>query len=801
MAKLFYEKHPHDGQLEIIYKFIEMFNTSHPVFVQCGRKFGKLLELDEELLTSNGFKKVRDVKEGEVLFGDDGKPTKVISATHPVEHNFYNVCFSDGSTIKACEEHLWTVYSKKARKAKDPNRYGKYESVTLQTKDLIPTLKYGNEWNWSIPAAKPIEMPFQEFNLDPYLLGVWLGDGSRADAHVTKNDPEVFKEFTRQRFEVVQRNYAPTKYIKGLLPHLQALNLINNKHVPEMYLYGSKEQRLALLQGLMDTDGYADKSGRVEFCSTTKDLADAAHYLACSLGCVTKRYEKIPKLYGVPKKKAYMVSFYADPKTTPVFRLQRKLQNQRARKKPNHRFIVAIEPIGKKTGRCFQVDNESHLYLASKSLIATHNTELAAFIAYLHCLLTKEPAVYYIAPFYKQAKEILWAPKRIQNFAPWILRDRPNESELRLRTVNNGFIKLDGADNIDTARGFTPSLVIYDEFKDFKPGFHVAMEPNFIARKAQLVVLGTPPELETEFFDLADRAKATGTFFQMPSSTNPYIDKEWLDAKKIELEARGEEDVWAREYEGRFVRGGSRAIFPTFVRERVEATRQSIQERLDRDAGKIQFLCVADPGTVSVFGVLFIGLNPYSRDLFVLDEIYETDPKFTSVDGIYPQIRRKLEEWDIREVDFVCDEAAAWFINEVAQRYNLHFFPSTKAQNKKDMGIGLIKDVLAEGKLTVNKSCTKFIWEMENYVKDDRGQIPKINDHLIDSFRYSLGFWNYDLNDRKEARQIERELAEDKPWYKMEDDFPELAHEASDPYAAGLMQDTIDEFEEALNDY
>lgn len=802
VAKLFFQRAPHDGQLEIIYKFIDTYGQNIPIFVQSGRKVGKQLQLEEELLTTEGFKKVKDIQEGDQLFGPDGKTTQVLHATHPEEQNYFKVCFSDGSTIEACEDHLWEVYSKKARKCiSDQSRYGSSAPEVLKTKDLILNLRYGKEWNYSIPAAKPIELEHKNFDLDPYLLGVWLGDGSKADAHITKNDSEVFDAFTQQGFEVVQRTYAPTKYIKGLLPYLQKLNLIQNKHVPEAYLYGSKEQRLALLQGLMDADGYADKNGKVEFCSTTPQLADSVHYLACSLGCVTKRYDKIGKLYGVPKKKAYMVSFYADPETTPVFRLKRKLKNQRARKKPNHRFIVSITPIGRKIGRCFEVNNTSHLYLAGRSLIPTHNTETASFLCFLHAILTHNPSIYFIAPYFKQAKEILWATRRIQHFAPWLVPRKPNESELRLPVINDGFIKLDGADNIDTARGFTPSLVIYDEYKDFKPGFHTAMEPNLMARKAQLVVFGTPPESETEYFELADIAKRHGTFFQKPTSANPYIDPIWLKEKKAELIARGEEDVWAREYEGRFVRGGSRSIFPMFNKEKLVQPHEKVMEEVLATLHKLELLCVSDPATISTFGVLFLALNRYTKTIYVLKDIYESNPQKTSVDGIVPQIKEFTSSipgnWD-----YVSDEAAAWFINEASQRYNLHIFPTSKAQNKKEVGLAQFKDILLADKLIVSDQAPNFVWECENYVKDQRGNIPKEKDHLIDCARYSLGFWNYDLNSRKERESIERQNQEQKRFYTMDEDFPKAFGEPNDLLEAEFLQEVESDWEEALqNDW
>ena len=426
-------------------------------------------------------------------------------------------------------------------------------------------------------------------------------------------------------------------------------------------------------------------------------------------------------------------------------------------------------------------------------------TETAAFIIYLHSCLVRNPHVYYIAPFYKQAKEILWAPKRIQNFAPDLREGRPNEAEMRIPLINNGFVKLDGADNIDSARGFTPSLVIYDEYKDFKPGFHVAMEPNFAARNAWHVVLGTPPEQETEYFALAQIAKDHGSHFERPTSDNPHIDPEWLKTKKTELFQRGEQDVWYREYEGKFVRGGKNSIFPMFNEQSIKSD-DEIFDEIEPIRNKLEWYTIADPGTVSVFGVLFMAINRYTKDIYILDEIYEEEVAKTSVDNIYPKIAEIEDDIGAKEPFAIADNAAQWFILEASQRYGRHFAATHKHYNKKDAGLSLIKDIILAGRLKVSAQCKNFIWEMQNYVRDHLGRIPKENDHLIDCFRYGLGTANYVLNEDKERTKREREMAEQIRYYRPKDDFPQFFSESQDPLADEFIAEDQQAWGEAFND-
>lgn len=387
-------------------------------------------------------------------------------------------------------------------------------------------------------------------------------------------------------------------------------------------------------------------------------------------------------------------------------------------------------------------------------------TEFCLYVLFRWAMFNQNGQYYYIAPFQKQAREILW--RRAQAFLPQEHIAKINHSEMRITLTNGAFIKLDGADNFEAYRGITPDGLVYDEFKDHRSEFHAAMDPNLAVRDAQLLVVGTPPEEQEVPLDKNDDDDYEGKhpydlmkeicqtdpdcdYFNMPSWVNPSISRDWLKWKKAQLIARGDEAEWYREYEAKRVSGGRDNIFPMFDRRHV-VEHDILVDRISRDFTKLQWFCVADPGSSTCFGVLFGAHHPYSNDLYILDEIYERKLENTSTSKIIPKIRAirddllslnpalkyKKDLWNN-----VYDEAATWFYNEAAQSFSEFFFPTNKAQNKKDEGLSLIKDQLRLGKVFISNRCRFLTWEVVNYKRDPKTRkIPKENDHLIDCWRY-----------------------------------------------------------------
>lgn len=382
---------------------------------------------------------------------------------------------------------------------------------------------------------------------------------------------------------------------------------------------------------------------------------------------------------------------------------------------------------------------------------------------------------YYFAPFQKQAREIIWASKRIQSFGPFSWVESYNNTELRIRFNNGSFIKLDGSDNVDAYRGVKPKgLSVYDEFKDFRPEFHEAYEPNLAAYDSPLFIIGTPPEVENHFITVQEATKASqhGAVYRFPSSANPHIPRQWLDEKKAELYARGEGDKWEREYEARFVRGGASTIFPMLRPDRHVRSHASIMHEIARDKRKLDWYLWADPAGASCFAVLFVAINPYTRRIYVLDEIYETSQAEMTVLSIGKRIFAKRDELfrhNDKQWRQGYDEAETWFHNEMLDHFSEGFEPTRKAKSDKLSGLSLIKDCLLKDTLVISDRCQKLLWEMLNYRKDGNGKIVKQNDHAIDCLRYVLDADNYSLVNTLE---VNPEASEDYRGSRIEDDFP-----------------------------
>lgn len=381
-------------------------------------------------------------------------------------------------------------------------------------------------------------------------------------------------------------------------------------------------------------------------------------------------------------------------------------------------------------------------------------------------LATKPLGHYYFAPEQKQAKEIFWAANRIQTFGPRSYIDEINNTEMRIRFKNGAFIKVDGSDNFNAYRGVSEvGSAVYDEFRDFRREFHQAFGPNLAVNGAPLLICSTPPEPPegdeaAEHYDSMKLGLDLGVnYFNFPSWINPHLSKDWLRKEKAKLYARGEGDVWEREYGARRVNGGAKSIFPMFdfpTKERkhtrhVRPHAELIAEVL-RDRRKMIFQIGADPGTATCFAVLFRAINPYTRKVYVLDEIYEKSQAETSTSRIMPRIQAMREEllpgWGPQGVEWeqIYDEAETWFANEALNSFGEHWTPTQKALKPKTEGISLLKDQMLGGLIVLSDRCTNAIKEIGGYIKDKNGKIPKVNDHTIDVARYLNSFGSLDLS-------------------------------------------------------
>lgn len=353
---------------------------------------GKALSLDTPLPTPYGWTTMGAVQVGDQVFDEHGNPARVIFATGVMGgHPCYEVVFSDGECIVADAEHLWWTLQR-ADRSKD---FAIGKIVT--TAELAATLRYSNHtgWNHRIPVAGPLDTPDSDLAIEPYVLGVWLGDGSSRSPVITKalRDEQILNEIRATGLSVTEqasRDRSPTWRLgttgeQSLLLVLRSLDVIGNKHIPPAYLRASISQRMGLLQGLMDTDGSVSRDGQCEFTTMTEALARDVHELLLSLGVKATVSEGVARLEGRDIGPKWRIGFYMYS-DQPPFRLERK--KERLRPPPEHtprsasRRVVAVKPVASVPVRCIQVDSPSSLYLAGHGMIPTHNTALSTGMAF-----------------------------------------------------------------------------------------------------------------------------------------------------------------------------------------------------------------------------------------------------------------------------------------------------------------------------------------------------------------------------------------------------------------------------------
>lgn len=397
-------------------------------------------------------------------------------------------------------------------------------------------------------------------------------------------------------------------------------------------------------------------------------------------------------------------------------------------------------------------------------------TETAASCTWRWAKQNPDSQNYIFEPFQKQGKEILWASKRIQTFGPKHWVEGTNDTEMRLKFTNGSFIKVEGSDNSATMAGIKPKgLIVYDEFKDHRPESITNFEPNRAAFDVPALFIGTPPEFHNHFVDYMEMAKNSPDwlFIHAPTRSNPHISPKWLERKRLEMISMGMEEDWLREYEAIFVKGGKKTIYPQFLK----LIHKPLNEVLPKDINKWQLVVALDPASTSVFGVIFFLFNEFTKKIKVIDEIYEKDPSKMTCKAINSEIDDKTKRYKdkVRSIEYVYDEAAAWFRNELNEVSPEKWMtPSNKSRFGVDGYINLIRAALNLDLIEVAENCVEFIKEHEEYSKDDNGKIPKANDHLINAFQYGVGSLGLNLTEKDEPKP---EINEEKRYYTMEQDF------------------------------
>lgn len=357
---------------------------------------------------------------------------------------------------------------------------------------------------------------------------------------------------------------------------------------------------------------------------------------------------------------------------------------------------------------------------------------------------------YIIGPTQKLQCEILWANRRLHNFIPKEWGMTTHEQEKRIRLKNGSFIKVEGADDPDAARGWTGDIFIWDELKDHNPLSLEACFPNVLSKDAIWIVLGSPPSKKTNhYYQLEQQIKhdPDWAFFHWTSWDNPFLPggKEFLENEKKKYYARGDWDIWEIEYEARYVFNAKRKVLPNFT-DKNKLPRFDLLELVKRDKHNLKWVCSIDPGYATCFAVLFACYNPYTNQIFWLDEIYSIERSENSAKEMYPLIKQKQKQLFEGKWITIYDSAALGFAVEVQaiardQKEQLIMAPCKKQKGDEDIYFRVVNGLFAErGQSYVAIECKHFIAEMEDYETDENDNYPDSDNHLLDDSRYIVKY-------------------------------------------------------------
>lgn len=385
---------------------------------------GKAQPLESKILTPDGWVEMGSLQVGGKVIAANGKPTRIIGVYPQGEKDIFRVEFSDGSSTECCDEHLWAVQKPGHRnkaQMKSQNRW----LVKELSEFMDDIYNSRGEKKYSIPIVEQIDFNEKETKIDPYLMGILIGDGSikSRSTMISTQDKEVIKAIEnvlpgdvflnkKNNYDYAITTGSKEKRCKktgrflsknSIKIELDKLSLSGcmskDKFIPDLYKYNSFEKRLKLFQGLMDSDGYISKKGDIlQFTSVSEKLIDDVTELIWSFGGTVRKNHKYPIYYYKGEKKngqkAYTITIRL-PKGIMPFQITRKKRRYKENiKYVPVRYITDVTYVGKKEAQCISIEDKSHLYVTD-DYIVTHNTAVGilATINQLQTGRAKKPVI------------------------------------------------------------------------------------------------------------------------------------------------------------------------------------------------------------------------------------------------------------------------------------------------------------------------------------------------------------------------------------------------------------------------
>lgn len=515
-------------------------------YIEIPKKNGKQLALDTPIPTPEGWKTMADLKVGDRVFDEQGKPCHVV-AKSPVDdtEQAYELVFRDGGRIVAGERHLWDVEYTHGKTREKQWTTGEIYRRTKQYREKSKD----NRSLIRIPVNQLLHLPERNLPLDPYLYGYWLGNGSATKPEITVRDSDVEDLIPLIPYPLHNR-YPQTCGGSEILVYKALKSILvknfRDKVIRPEYLRASETQRWALLQGLMDSDGcIGTRKGQGVYVSTIQELVESVQELLWSLGIKNAMTSCPSTRYGKPTGETlYQIRFTAFT-DQPVSKLHRKSIRRREREKKTRscfHYLEEIKPLDDKVPmQCIQVDSPSHCYLAGRTMVKTHNSELAAAIALYLLYADNEPSaeVYGAACDRNQASIVFDVARQMVEMSPALMRRSKIRSAGKriINYRNAGFYQVLSAET-GTKHGLNVSGLVFDEIhaQPNRKLYDVLTKGSGDAREQPLFFIITTAgndknsicyELHTKALDLMASRKKDATFY--PVVYGLEHEEDWTD--------------------------------------------------------------------------------------------------------------------------------------------------------------------------------------------------------------------------------------------------------------------------------
>lgn len=466
-----------------------------------GTGSGKLSPLDEPVLTINGWKKMGEIRIGDELVAPLNREPSIVTGIYPQGVKpIYRITTSDGRTTRCGWEHLWRIYTEKQV---EKNRKGRLNSFFVKTTQEIKEEYLDKGKSVYLPVALPYLGKEKELPIDPYVLGVWLGDGCCGHSVITvSNDETDIIEKIAKRLDSTYHIHGKTSYSNNIHQNDTTRNILRNlgslsldvysreRFIPQEYLHASIEQRMDLLKGLMDSDGNVNEKNRFSFSTTSTKLKDGFLELCRSLGYIAsaKKDNRTRYKSGVCWDISIQTNdiiFSSQKHLSKYYANLEKYKNKNREYKHDFIRIVSIEYVGDMEAQCIMVSNKDHLYVTN-DYIVTHNT-VALYYAPIKYLSENTNAK--IVCFMRNVSDF-WGSGKVADSlkAMYPLIDRSikrqphdpigevihNREEMGMKLYNASEIKFQQLDNenpivIDKiAKGLQAKKLIFDECNKFE---------------------------------------------------------------------------------------------------------------------------------------------------------------------------------------------------------------------------------------------------------------------------------------------------------------------------------------------